>query len=169
MSADDHRERIAATVSRDLPDDPPEGFRPMETRDGFNLMMGRIYGRKGKDGMLVFGFRCSPRHMNNHGACHGGMLASFADFCAYAVRIAADLPVTSIPTVSLTTEYLRPVKQGDWVESRTELTKRGRNLLFSRTTASVDGKAVFTSTGIFVPGPHDPGGLDALAPILADD
>jgi acyl-coenzyme A thioesterase PaaI-like protein len=90
------------------------------------------------------------------------MLASFADFAAYAVRLSAGLTDTSIPTVSLSTEFLRPVKLGDWVEARAEVTKRGRNLLFSRVIASVTGRAVFTSTGIFSIGPEDNGGLKVL-------
>ena len=157
---------VGALAARDLPDDPPDGFRPISTREGFHTMMGQFYGRM-EDGMLVLGFRCSPRHMNNHGACHGGMLASFADLSAYAVRLNAELPDTSIPTVSLTIEYLRPVRLGDWVEARVEVTKRGRNLLFSRATATVAGKPVITSTGIFAIGPDDKGGLDILEAAVA--
>ena len=52
------------------------------------------------------------------------------------------------------------------MELRTQLTKRGRNLLFARMTATVDDRIVFTAKGIFVSGPHDLIGkevLDALA------
>lgn len=156
---------IGDLVGKDLPDDPPDGFAPILPRVGFHMMMAQFYGRM-EDGMLVVAFRCSPRHMNNHGTCHGGMLAGFADFAAYSVRLAAELPVTSIPTVSLAIEYLRPVRLGDWVEARVQLTKRGRNLLFSRMTATVGDKTVFTATGIFTLGSSDPTGLDALAPVL---
>ena len=156
---------IAALVDADLADDPPDGFHPILPRVGFHMMMGQLYGRM-ENGALVVAFRCSPRHMNNHGSCHGGMLASFADFSAYGLRLAADLPVTSVPTASLAVEYLRPVRQGDWVEARVELTRRGRRLLFCRITGTVDGTSVFTASGIFVPGGEDPGGLDALAPVL---
>lgn len=138
-------------LARDLPDDPPPGFLSMPPRVGFPMIMGQFYGRM-EDGMLVVAFRCSPRHMNNHGVCHGGMLAAFADFTAYAVRLAADLPDISIPTASLSVEFLRPVRLGDWVEARTEMTKRGGKLLFSRVTATVGGDIVFTASGIFVPG-----------------
>lgn len=165
MAETSRTDRVAALAARDLPDDPPDGFRPIAPREGFHLLMGQFYGRM-EGGVLVVAFRCSPRHMNSHGACHGGMLASFADFAAYSVRHAAGLPDTSIPTVSLTTEYLRPVRLGDWVEARMELTKRGRTLLFSRITGTVDGKAVFTSTGIFIEGPQDKGGLDVLAGVI---
>lgn len=164
--AQDRLTGIAALVGDDLPDDPPDGFRPIRTRTGFHAMMGQIYGRM-EDGAIVCGFRCSPRHMNSHGSCHGGMLASFADFSAYSLRILAELPETSIPTASLSMEYLRPVRQGDWVEARVQLTRRGSRLLFCRITGTVGGAIVFTATGIFVPGPHDPGGLDALSGVLS--
>lgn len=156
---------IGGLVARDLADDPPEGFLPILPRIGFHIMMGQFYGRM-ESGSLVLAFRCSPRHMNNHGTCHGGMLASFADFSAYALRLKADLHETSIPTASLSIEYLRPVREGDWVESRVQLTKRGRNLIFCKVTGTVDGTPVFTSSGIFVAGPHDPGGLEALSIVL---
>ncbi|BCH23457.1 thioesterase [Mesorhizobium sp. L-8-10] len=156
---------IAELVGRDLPDNPPEGFLPVLPRTGFHMMMGQFYGRM-ENGALVLGFRCSPRHMNNHGTCHGGMLASFADFSAYSLRLAAELRVTSIPTASLSMEYLRPVRQGDWVESRVQLTKRGRNLIFCKVTGTVEMTPVFTASGIFVAGPHDPGGLEALSVVL---
>lgn len=163
-------ERIAAIgelAASDLPDNPREGFIALPPRKGFHTMLGQFYGRM-EDGRLVVAFRCSPRHMNNHGSCHGGMLASFADFAAYSVRLAADLYETSIPTASLAIDYLRPVRLGDWVEARTELTKRGRNLIFSRITATVGETIVFTADGIFVPGPHDMVGaavLDAVCKI----
>lgn len=165
MTDDTRISLISTLVARDLPDDPPEGFRAIFPRIGFHLMMGQFYGRM-EDGQLVVAFRCSPRHMNNHGTCHGGMLAGFADFAAYSVRLAAELPETSIPTVSLAVDYLRPVRLGDWVEARTELTKRGRNLLFCRITMTVAGVTVLTATGIFTHGSHDPDGLKVLAPVL---
>jgi uncharacterized protein (TIGR00369 family) len=162
---DDRVGPIGELVGGDLPDNPPAGFRPIRPREGFHMMMGQFFGRM-EDGMLVVAFRCSRRHLNNHGTCHGGMLASFADFAAYSVRLAAGLHLTSIPTVSLAVEYLRPVRLGDWVEARVQLTKRGRNLLFSRMTATVAGQIVFTATGIFTLGAEDTKGLDALAPVL---
>jgi uncharacterized protein (TIGR00369 family) len=163
----DRARDVADLVGRDLPDDPPAGFHPIASRLGFHMMMGQFYGRM-EAGSLVVAFRCSPRHMNNHGACHGGMLASFADFSAYAVRLEAALPDTSIPTASLGVEYLRPVRQGDWVEARTQVTKKGRSLLFCKTTATVGETIVFTSSGLFVPAAPDPGGLKVLDRVLSE-
>ena len=156
--------QISALVASDLEDNPPEGFKPIPGRIGYHMMMAQFYGKM-EDGMLVAAFRCSPRHMNNHGTCHGGMLAGFADFAAYAVRLAAKLDRTSIPTVTLSLDYLRPVRLGDWVEARTELTKQGKSLLFSRMTATVEGKTVFTASGIFTPRAADPNGITILSGI----
>ena len=156
---------LAVLMGEDLPDNPPPGFLPIDTRPGFHAMMGQMYGRM-EAGAMVCGFRCSPRHLNNHGSCHGGMIASFADFSAYSLRLQADLPVTSIPTATLSVEYLRAVRLGDWVESRLEMTRRGSRLLFCRMTGTVEGQTVFTATGVFVAGPHDPGGLDVLSGVI---
>ena len=157
---------VAATLEEDLPDDPPPGFRPIETRPGFHTMMGQFYGRM-DNGALVCGFRCSPRHLNSNDSCHGGMIASFADFSAYALQLIPGLADVNTPTASLSVEYLRPVRLGDWVEARLDVTRKGSRLLFCRITGSVGDATVFTATGIFVPGAPDPGGHQALAQVIA--
>jgi uncharacterized protein (TIGR00369 family) len=158
-------DRVAALAARDRPDDPPKGFEPIVPRDGFDLMAGQIWGRL-DGGDLIIGFRCQPRHVNNHGTCHGGMIAYFADMAAYAVRYEAGLVQTSVPTVSLSVDYLRPVHLGNWVEARTVLTKQGRNLLFATITGTVGGRAVFSAHGIFTPGPDDPDGSRSLGGVI---
>lgn len=159
------RDRIAALIA-DTEDSPPEGFIEIPPVGNFDTMMGRLYGRSEAGGM-VMGFRVAHRHINAHGTCHGGMLASFADMLAYATRVAAGLHETSTPTVSLAVEYLRPVLLGAWVEGRCELTKQGQRLLFSRITARVDGITVMTATLINVPGTHDPAGGEALRRVMS--
>lgn len=158
---------VAATVDEDLADDPPIGFLPIDTRPGFHTMMGQIYGKM-ENGSLVCGFRCSPRHLNSNDSCHGGMIASFADFTAYELRLIPELAEITTPTASLAIEYLRPVRLGDWVEARLHVTRQGKRLLFCRITGNVDATIVFTGTGIFVPGAPDPGGHDVLARVRAE-
>lgn len=157
---------IAATMAQDLPDDPPPGFLPIETRPGFHTMMGQIYGRI-EDGTLVCGFRCSPRHLNSNDGCHGGMIASFVDFSAYQLRLIPELAEVTTPTASLAVEYLRPVRLGDWVEARLQVTRQGRRLVFCRITGTVGADVVFTGTGLFVSGAPDPGAKDVLSRVIA--
>jgi uncharacterized protein (TIGR00369 family) len=162
-------ERMAvavATMADDLDDDPPPGFVPIDIRPDFHTMMGQIYGKMEK-GALVCGFRCSPRHMNSNGGCHGGMIASFADFSAYELRLIPELAEVTTPTASLAVEYLRPVRLGDWVESRVQVTRQGRRLIFCRVTGTVKDEIVFTATGLFVAGAPDPGGHAVLAQVMA--
>ena len=83
-------DRVTELVAQDLPYDPPAGYAEIEPVGNFDLLMGRIYIRMdGED--AVMGFRVSPRHINAHGTCHGGMLASFADMLGYASRVQVDL------------------------------------------------------------------------------
>jgi uncharacterized protein (TIGR00369 family) len=154
-------DRVTELVAQDLPDDPPAGYAEIEPVGNFDLLMGRIYIRM-DDEDAVMGFRVSPRHINAHGTCHGGMLASFADMLGYASRVQVDFREVSVPTVTLSCEYLRPVKLGDWVEGRAEVVKNGRNLIFSRFTGSVEGRIVFVANSVNIPGAQDSAGRQAL-------
>lgn len=156
----------AAMMGEDLPDDPPPGFLPIETRAGFHAMMGQIYGRI-EDGALVSGFRCSPRHLNSNDSCHGGMIASFVDFSAYELQLNPELAGMTTPTATLSVEYLRPVRLGDWVEARVQVTRQGKRLAFCRVTGTVGSNIAFTGSGVFVAGAPDPGGLGVLSRVLA--
>lgn len=144
---------------------PPEGFVELPQVGNFDKMIGQLYG-KPEGAELIMGFRVSERHINAHGTCHGGMIASFADMLGYSGRVAADLCMTSTPTVSLAVEYLRPVLLGDWVEGRCELVKQGRRLLFTRITGLVKGVPVFTATSINIPGGQDALGGAALEQMM---
>lgn len=157
---------VVGTMDEDLPDAPPQGFLPIETRSGFHTMMGQMYG-KIENGVLVCGFRCSPRHLNSNDSCHGGMIASFVDFSAYQLRLIPELAEVTTPTATLSVEYLRPVRLGAWVEARLQVTRQGRRLLFCRITGNVGEEVVFTGSALFVPGAPDPGGKDVLSQVMA--
>ncbi len=160
-------DRVAMLVASDLPDNPPKGFVELPAVGPFDSLMGKLYGRRENEDM-VMGFRCSPRHINAHNTCHGGMIASFADMVAYSMRVQAGLRETSTPTVMLSIEYLRPISLGDWVEGHCEVVKKGKRLLFSRVTGKVDGETVFTATSINVPGAKDIPGREGLDRVMGD-
>ena|ERR1700722_12298363 len=143
---------IADLVACDLPDDPAEGYRHLPTGQGFNQLLGAVYGRL-KDGRMTLGMRISPRHLNPQQTCHGGVIASFADMQGYVAQREAGLTDQITPTISLSVDYLAPVSLGDWLEGHTALLRASRNLLFSQTIAKVGEKPVFRSSGIFKIGP----------------
>jgi acyl-coenzyme A thioesterase PaaI-like protein len=79
---------------------------------------------------------------------HGGMLMSFADDAfGMAVWEAADRqPCT---TVQLNTQFIAPVRAGEFVESRAELLRRTRTLIFIRGTLAVGGRTVIHADGVW--------------------
>src|ERR1700723_298930 len=99
---------LADLIARDLPDDPPQGYKLLPTGVGFNQLLGSVYGRL-KDGRLTLGMRISPRHLNPQQTCHGGVLASFADMQGYVAQREAGLTDQITPTISLSVDYLAPV------------------------------------------------------------
>jgi uncharacterized protein (TIGR00369 family) len=143
-------ESIADLIVRDLPNDPPQGYKALPTGLGFAQLPGAIYGRL-KEGQLTLGMRISPRHLNPMQTCHGGVLASFADMQSYVAQRDGNAIDRSTPTVTLT--YLAPVLLGDWLEGHATLLRATHNLLFSQVIAKVGDKPVFRSSGIFKIGP----------------
>lgn len=158
---------MAEILASEEPDSPPEGFLLLPSVGNFEKLLGALYARRDGDGMRM-GFRVSERHVNAHGSCHGGMLAFFVDMAAYAMRIAADLRETSVPTVSLALEYLRPVVAGDWVEAECELVRKGRRLIVSRVTLRVEGRAVVIATSTNIAGARDVPGRENLDHVMGD-
>jgi acyl-coenzyme A thioesterase PaaI-like protein len=53
------------------------------------------------------------------------------------------------PTISLSIEYLAPVKAGDWVEGEATLLRATTRMLFSSMIGRVEGQAVFHTSAIF--------------------
>ncbi|SEJ83125.1 Thioesterase superfamily protein [Marinovum algicola] len=154
-------------ISDGAHDGAPEGFIPMPPIGHFESLLGTLYGKRNGDGMRM-GFRVAQRHINAHGTCHGGMLATFADMCAYSMRVAADLRETSVPTASLSLEYLRPAVLGDWVEAECELMRKGRTLIVWRATLTVKDKPVVIATSTNVATTHDAGGAQNLNRVMGD-
>lgn len=135
-------------LARDVPPDAPAGFRLLDTGGGFNLLFGAVYGCL-RDGKVALGFRVSPRHINPHGTCHGGVLATFADFGAYSAQREARLGDVVTPTVSMSMDFVAPARLGDWIETRTELLRATRTMMFTQSVASVGDRVVFRSSGVF--------------------
>lgn len=158
-------DRIKDLIDR-IPDaDPPEGFHPIGDRGGFDMLIGPFFGKMEPAGM-VLAFRCTEKHINGRGVCHGGMIASVADQAVYAVRVDAGLVDHGLVTVSLTTEFLSPVEVGSWVEVRTRSNKHGRQMHFAQMVGTVDSKPVFQANGVFFDAGIDGDGPKSLAAVL---
>lgn len=137
----------AGTVAR--MDDVPAGFSPFDDPGPFIEHIGPIHLCE-RDGELLLGLRARAHHLNHHGTVQGGLLATFADF-ALGRAIGADAADgRDRATVSLTVDYLRPAREGDWIESRTEVDRVGSTLSFADVSLVVDGREILRGRGVWV-------------------
>lgn len=130
----------------------PSGFSPFPNQGPFLEHIGPILVRDedadGED--LVLGLQAEDRHANHRGTVQGGLLSTFADF-ALGRAIEADAEDgKDRATVSLTVDFLKPAKPGDWIESRTRVDRVGSTLSFADCSLCVDGKEVVRARAVWV-------------------
>jgi uncharacterized protein (TIGR00369 family) len=128
--------------------DVPAGFTTFEPQGPFLEHIGPVQVREDDDG-LVFGLRAEDRHTNHRGTIQGGLLSAFADF-ALGRAIEADAADDQArATVSLTTDYLRPVQVGAWLEAHTTVERLGSTLAFADCSLTADGEEVVRARAVF--------------------
>ena len=126
----------------------PDGFAPFEEGGDFVDLVGPVHVR-GEGPERVFGLRVDERHRNAAGKAHGGLLATLVDFALGRAVEAAD---SAGVTASLTTDYLKAVEPGDWVEAHTQVEKAGETLAFADCSLTVDGREVVRARAVFAVG-----------------
>ena len=139
----EHRLRQAAGASA------PAGFVPVEVGGGYNAVNGPYLRRENGDGTVTFGLRAEPRHGNPGGTMHGGLLVSFMDAAFSQTVLYAVGQVGMLPTVAMSTDFVAPVSAGDWVESRVDVVRQTRNLVFLRGTAVVGDTPVVSCNAVY--------------------
>ena len=131
-----------------MPASPPPGFARYEDSGDFLALVGPVYARSEADGR-VFAVRIEERHRNAAGAAHGGLLMTLADSTlGRAIREDADDEAVPV-TVSLTTDFLRPVAVDDWVEARATVERLGGRLAFADCSVRADGDEVVRARAVF--------------------
>lgn len=127
----------------------PDGFEPFDEQGPFLEEIGPIHVLANGD-ELVLGLRAEERHTNHRGTVQGGLLSTFADF-ALGRAIGADADDDhDRATVSLTVDFLKPAKPGDWIESRAKVDRVGSTLAFADCSLTVDGREIVRSRGVWV-------------------
>ena len=126
----------------------PAGFTQIDVAAPFVTAFGPIYAKRQGE-RVSFGFRAEAQHLNPKGFGHGGALATFADMQLVAHMFTGTLARLRAPTISLSLDYLAPVRLGDWVEGDVDLIKRTGRLAFSETILTVTGEPVARSRGLF--------------------
>ena len=129
----------------------PDGFAPFDQPGPFLEHIGPIHVRDDEDdGGPVFGLLAEERHTNHRGTIQGGLLSTFADF-ALGRAIERDAEDDKDrATVSLTVDFLKPAKPGDWIESRTRVERVGGTLSFADCSLTVEGREVVRARSVWV-------------------
>jgi acyl-coenzyme A thioesterase 13 len=129
--------------------DAPDGFEPFENQGPFLEQVGPVLVRHGDDGP-VFGLRAEDRHANHRGTVQGGLLSTLADFAlGRAIEADAD-DGKDRATVSLTVDFLKPAKPGDWIESRTRVDRVGGTLSFADCSLTVEDREIVRARAVWV-------------------
>lgn len=126
-----------------------EEFVPFPNQGPFLEAIGPIQVREHGD-ELVLGLLTEERHANHRGTVQGGLLSTFADF-ALGRAIEADAEDDKDrATVSLTVDFLKPAKPGDWIESSTRVDRVGNTLAFADCSLTVDGREIVRARAVWV-------------------
>jgi uncharacterized protein (TIGR00369 family) len=122
----------------------PEGFEPIAGEGAFVEYVGPVLGRDG-----VVGLRIDGRHLNSFGKAQGGLLATLVDFAiGHAVRRASEDGIAAA-TVSLTTDFLGAVGEGDWVTAHTRIERLGGRLAFVDCSVRCEDREVVRGRAVF--------------------
>ena len=127
----------------------PDGFEPHPNQGPFLDHVGPILVHEEGDD-LVLAIRAEDRHTNHRGTVQGGLLSTFADF-ALGRAIERDAEDDKDrATVSLTVDFIKPAKPGDWIESRTRVDRVGSTLSFADCSLTVEGKEIVRARAVWI-------------------
>src|SRR3954466_909510 len=127
----------------------PHGFVPYPNQGPYLEYVGPGHGREG-DGELVLGVQTEERHANHRGTIQGGLLSTFADFAlGRAIEADAD-DGKGLAAVSLSVDFLKPAKPGDWIESRPRVDRVGGTLAFADCSLTVDDREIVRARAVWV-------------------
>jgi uncharacterized protein (TIGR00369 family) len=125
---------------------PPAGFAPMVSKAPFLEHIGPFYERI-VDGRLQRCFRVARQHANGLGLVHGGMMSAFMDGVLAQV-VVRDSGMTTV-TVSLSLDYLRMARAGDWIIGEARLLRATRDIAFAEGRAFVGEVDIMRASGVF--------------------
>jgi uncharacterized protein (TIGR00369 family) len=126
----------------------PDGFRPLNRIAAFLDTIGPLYVKSvGKSRIIAV--RVADKHLNMRGIAHGGMLVTLAD-SALGINLSYhDDPPRPMVTVSLSSDFLEPAKEGEWLEAHVKIQRMGAHLAFASCNLEVGAKTVLRASGVF--------------------
>ena len=128
--------------------DIPAGFSPFPDQGPFLEHIGPICVKDSDE--LVLGLRAEERHTNHRGTIQGGLLSTFADFAMGRALEADAEDDKDRATVSLTVDFLKPAKPGDWIQTRTRVERVGGTLAFADCALMVGEREIVRARAVWV-------------------
>ena len=135
---------------------PPAGFVSYSRPSPYLELIGPVF-EAASDPSLVR-LHVEGRHTNARGFLHAGVLVTLADIVMGHTAHRAGPPEIGLVTVSLTTDFPGTARSGDWIEGHATVTRRGRQLAFTRCEFTSGPRLVLAASGVFaaVPGRERP-------------
>ena len=130
---------------------PPDGFVPLASRSPFIQALGApLFERLVDPTCRHLTVRVAEQHCNADGHAHGGFIVTIADFAlTYGTFREGDRPPAI--TLHISTDFMRPVRLGDWLEVVVSTRKQSENLLFADALILAAGEVVARASGVFRP------------------
>ena len=126
----------------------PDGWSVFPDQGAFLEQVGPVLLRDGDD-ELVLALQTEDRHANRRGTVMGGLLSTLADFAIGRAIDREDEDDQARATVSLTVDYLKPVKPGERVHTRTSVDRVGGTVAFADCSLWVGEREVARARGVF--------------------
>jgi acyl-coenzyme A thioesterase PaaI-like protein len=125
---------------------PPDGFVATRPRGPFSTHNGPYFERA-SDAGAEQAFFILPRHCNQLGIIHGGMLSAFMDgLLASSVGRAAGVPCV---TMHLSLDFLSMARAGEWAMGASRLTRLAGDVAFAEGHVQVNGRDLIRGSGVF--------------------
>ena len=134
-----------------MPSLPPEGDGIIRDETGAQTLLGYVVDITAGDGSARCHLDIGAQHSNRHGGLHGGILSCLLDNAmGYAASLTGDAAgQTRFVTLSMTTQYLAPARDGSVTATGT-ICGGGRSVVFAEGEVRDDnGVVIATGTGVY--------------------
>jgi uncharacterized protein (TIGR00369 family) len=128
--------------------DIPECFERQSRRSPLTDPWEPIYSRLTPDA-IILGMRLATPHTNARGFAHGGLIAALTDkamghSCAHKMHGA-----TPLVTVSMSVDFIRSARIGQWLTVETDVIKTGSTLCFAQCFVKADDIVIARANATF--------------------
>jgi acyl-coenzyme A thioesterase PaaI-like protein len=124
-----------------------DGWQPMDD-DTFIGHVGSVYTRPA-GALFELGILTGSRHQNMSGMVHGGVMMTVFDR-AMGGNVRDMRAGERFATASMTVDFLRQVRVGEFIRLTSFVTKAGRKAVFMRGEAHVGDRLVGAASAIFM-------------------